>query len=191
MSARVGLVLVFAGLAACGAPAASNADRVGVGRAPTAAELAVLDRDVGPDGTSLPLGSGTVAEGAVIFAAKCASCHGARGEGVPGTPYAQLIAPRIAGDSFPFGTDPSRPKTVGTYWPHATTLFDYIRRAMPFPAPGSLTDAENYAVTAWILAENGVFPRDGTLDAARLRTLKLPSAGRFVTDDRAGGPTIR
>jgi cytochrome c len=102
--------------------------------------------------------------------------------------------PRLVGREprdFSFATNTGAVKTVGNYWPWATTLFDYIRRAMPQTAPGSLTADETYAVIAWILAENEVIPRDQVLDAASLPAVVMPSRDRFVRDDRVGGPGFR
>jgi cytochrome c len=103
--------------------------------------------------------------------------------------------PRLVGrdprEGFPFGREPRLEKTIGNYWPHATTLFDYVRRAMPFATPGSLTVDEVYAVTAWLLAQNEIIPPDATLDAASLRQVRMPSRARFVRDDRKGGAEVR
>ena len=162
--------------------------RFGVGRPATAAEVARWDIDVGPDGSGLPAGSGTVAQGARVYAEKCAACHGARGEGV-GTAYPRLVG-REPRQGFPFGQDLKYVKTVGNYWPHATTLVDYVRRAMPQTAPGSLTDDETYAVVAWLLAENEIVAKDATMDARALPKVVMPAAGHFVRDDR-GGATFR
>ena len=110
--------------------------RFDLGRAASAAEVAAVDIDVTPSGAGLPAGSGTAAQGATLYATNCASCHGANGEGKPPA-YPQLLGgPK---GSFDFASDFKIPRTVGNYWPYATTLFDYIRRAMPLAAPGSLT----------------------------------------------------
>ncbi|MDA1082243.1 MAG: cytochrome c [Gemmatimonadetes bacterium] len=162
--------------------------RYELGRAATAAEIAAQDIDIGPDGLGLPAGSGTVAQGAMVFGAQCASCHGVRGEGI--SPFPQLIG-REPRAGFPFGRDPRAVKTIGNYWPYATTLFDYVRRAMPQLTPGSLSDDEVYAVTAWLLAQNEVIAGDVVLNAETLRLVKMPARDRFVVDDRKGGPEIR
>lgn len=172
-----------------GAEAGSAAPRsggYGLGRAATEADIAAWDIDVGPDGVGLPPGSATVEEGLVLYAAKCAVCHGADGTGGPN----DVLAGRLPGDAFPFATEPAR-STVGNYWPHATTLFDYVRRAMPFETPGSLTDQEVYAAVAAVLYLNELVPRDAVVDAATIADLVMPSRDRFVPDDREGGPTIR
>jgi cytochrome c len=165
-------------------PTPAPPERYGVGRAATAAEQARWDIDVGPDGAGLPPGSGTVAQGAEVFARQCASCHGPKGEGVAPA-YPRLVG-REPREGFPFGRDLKYVKTVGNYWPYATTLFDYVRRAMPQQAPGSLSDAEVYAVVAWLLAENEIVGRDATMDARTLPRVVMPAKGHFVRDDRAG-----
>ena len=141
-----------------------------------------------PNRSGRPLGRGDAAAGATVFAAKCASCHGAKGEGgLPPNPRLVGREPR----DFSFATNTAAVKTVGNYWPWATTLFDYIRRAMPQTAPGTLTPDETYAVIAWILAENEVIPRDKVMDATSLPQVVMPSRDRFVKDDRTGGAGFR
>lgn len=158
--------------------------RLGLGRPATPAEIAALDIDVSPNGAGLPAGSGTPAQGAAVYAARCASCHGVNGEGMPGA-YPRLIGgPR--GPSVDFSKDARIPRTIGNYWPYATTLFDYIRRAMPFPAPGSLSASETYAVTAYLLARDSVISDGTTLDARTLPAVAMPARRRFVPDDRRG-----
>ena len=171
-------------------------DRFGLGRPVTAAEIAALDRDVTPDGHGLPPGNGTATQGAAVFAAKCAACHGPAGEGQAGAPppgYA--AAPKLIGrdprEGFPFGQDPKLVKTVGNYWPYATTVFDYVRRAMPVTAPGTLTNEETYALVAYLLAQNEIIDRNAVLDSATLVAVKMPAKDRFVPDDRKGGATFK
>jgi S-disulfanyl-L-cysteine oxidoreductase SoxD len=147
------------------------ADQLGVGRPPTAVELKAIDIEVLPDGRGLPSGSGTAERGKTIYANRCVSCHGATGkEG----PQDVLVGGR--------GTLASaKPlKTVGSYWPYATTLFDYIRRAMPFPETKSLTNDEVYAVSAYILNLNGVVGTDEVLDAQSLPKVKMPNRDGFI-----------
>jgi cytochrome c len=154
-------------------------------------EVAKVDRDIGPDGAELPPGSGTVAEGAKLFAAKCAQCHGAKGEGMQGG-YPELIGRPANAEGFPFGaSETNLDRTIGNYWPYATTVFDYVRRAMPQLTPGQLTDNEVYALTAFLLAYNDVIPKDATLDAAALRAVKMPYVSRFVPDNRRGGREVK
>ena len=166
--------------------------RYGIGRAASAAEIAAWNIDVGADGRALPAGRGTAAQGAALYARKCAACHGARGEGM-GQGHAAY--PRLVGrdprDGFPFGEDFRQVKTIGNYWPHATTLFDYVRRAMPLTAPGTLSDDETYALVAYLLAENEIVGRDVVMDARALRAVRMPARDRFVPDDRRDGPGFR
>ncbi len=162
--------------------------RYGVGRPATPAEIAAWDIDVNPSGEGLPAGQGTAVEGARVFAAKCAGCHGVRGEGLPVAPALVGREPR---EGFPFGQGVQHVKTVGNYWPYATTLYDYINRAMPPTAPGSLEPGEIYAVVAWILSENEIITPATVLDAASLPRVKMPARDRFVRDDRRPGATFR
>lgn len=157
---------------------------LGIGRTPTEAEIAALDIDVGPDGLGLPPGSGTPAAGEAIYLASCAVCHGPEGNG---TPAGWPLVGRNPGDRFDFGEslEAELRRTIGNYWPHATTLFDYTRRAMPMDRPGSLTGDEVYALTAWMLWRNGIVPPDIELDAATLMEVRMPSADRFIPDDRS------
>lgn len=153
------------------------------------AALRKIDIDVDPSGASLPPGSGNAAAGLVVYASKCASCHGAKGEGraaSPGIAAAPKIVGRDPREGFPFGRDPKHVKTVGNYWPYATTVYDYVHRAMPLTAPGTLTPDETYAVVAWLLAENEIIARDAEMNAKTLPAVKMPAAGRFVVDDRSG-----
>jgi cytochrome c len=152
----------------------------GFGRPATKEEIAALDIDIGPDGTGLPPGRGTSAEGATIFAARCAGCHGKTGKEGPN----DVLVGRLPGDAFPFATDPRAPRTIGSYWPYATTVFDYIRRAMPPDAPRSLQDNEVYALVAFLLAQNELIPADGVMDATSLPKVKMPSRDKFVPDTR-------
>lgn len=161
----------------------------GFGHAPSAAELAAVDIDVGPGGDALPPGSGSAVQGKALYATQCAGCHGAKGEGIAKFP--PLIGRDSASDKFEFGQKPALVKTIGNYWPHAYTLFDYIRRSMPHGGAGRLSDSENYAVTAWLLAANQVIADTATLDAASLRAVKMPAGDRFVRDNRRGGNEVR
>ena len=173
-------------------PAASAATRLpehlGLGTPATAATLARVDIDVNPAGAGLPAGDGDAARGATVYAAKCASCHGPTGEGQG--PYPRLIGaePRAG---FPFGTDARIPKTIGNYWPYATTLYDYVHRAMPFTAPGSLTPGEVYSLVAFLLAENQVIPGTAVMNASTLPKVQMPARAHFVLDDRKGGQPFR
>jgi mono/diheme cytochrome c family protein len=160
----------------------------GIGRTPARAEMAAWDTDIGPEGAELPSGRGGAKDGGAIYRAQCASCHGMNGEGVAPF-YPALIGRDSRGEDFDFASDPRIERTIGNYWSHATTLYDYIRRAMPYYTPGSLSADETYAVTAYLLAANRVIAEDAVLDAAALRAVEMPARGRFVPDDRS--PTTR
>lgn len=155
----------------------------GLGTAATAAHIARLDLDIGADGAELPAGRGSVSDGDALYKAQCAMCHGQRGEGMLPA-YPALIGRDPAGEGFKFATDPRIVPTIGNYWPYATTIFDYIKRAMPLTAPGSLTDDQVYALTAYLLAANDVIPDTTTLDADGLRAVRMPYVDRFIPDER-------
>jgi cytochrome c len=167
-------------------PSAAPA-RFGIGRLATPAEIAARDIDVGPDGAGLPSGRGTAGEGAAIYATRCASCHGKTGTEGPN----DVLVATPTGAGFPFAKDPSVPRAIGNYWPYATTLFDYIRRAMPPSAPGSLSDHEVYALVAHLLAWNGLIEPNLVIDAQSLPKVKMPARDRFVQDQRSVGPMKR
>src|SRR3954462_8411554 len=152
----------------------------GIGRPATQAEIAALDIDVGADGVGLPPGKGTAAEGATIYAARCAGCHGKTGKEGPN----DALVGRIPNDEFPFARDPRAPKTIGSYWPYATTVFDYIRRAMPPDKPGSLKDDEVYGLVAYLLSLNELIPPDAIVDAESLPKVKMPARDKFKPDTR-------
>ena len=154
--------------------------RFGIGRPATPAEIAALDIDVGPDGAGLPPGRGTAADGAPIYAARCAACHGKTGKEGPN----DILVGRLPDDAFTFARDPRAPKTIGSYWPYATTIFDYVRRAMPPDAPGSLKDNEVYGLVAYLLTLNELIPADAVIDATSLAKVKMPAHDRFVPDTR-------
>src|SRR5256886_16071630 len=147
----------------------------GIGQVATPAEIAGWNADVGGDGSNLPPGSGSVSHGRELFAEQCAACHGDRGEGGVGD--------RLVGGQGTLTTE-NPVRTVGSYWPYAPTLFDYIRRAMPQNAPESLSNDDVYAVSAYILSLNGVLPADATLDAKSLAAIKMPNRNMFVGDPR-------
>ena len=166
--------------AAYNLPAAAPG-RFAFGAEASQARVALWDIDVKPDGEGLPPGSGTVAEGEAVWTVHCVSCHGATG--VEG-PYDRLV-----------GTEPweewPASRTVGNYWPYATTLYDYIRKAMPQLTPGLLTADENYAVIAYLLNLNGIIPADAVMNAETLPAVVMPARDRFVVDDRRGGAEVR
>lgn len=159
----------------------------GLGRPVDPAEIALWDIDVMPDGSGLPPGQGTVSDGAALYQQHCAHCHGV--DGVGGS-YGSLVG-RLEDDAFPFANDRSIKKTIGNYWPYATTVFDYIRRAMPLEAPGSLADGEVYSLVAWLLYRNEIIAEETMLSAENLATIKMPSRNRFVPDNRRGGAEVR
>ncbi len=173
ISGAVVLVLALSGNSVAEAP-------LGLGRAVEQTEIDAWDIDVRPDGKGLPAGQGTVAHGEQVYAQYCLSCHGEAGKGGIND---QLVG-RIPFDAFPFGSDPGKTKTVGNYWPYATTLFDYIRRAMPYSSPGVLSNEEVYSVTAYLLYLNRIVSQDTIIDADTLPTVRMPARDRFVIDDR-------
>jgi cytochrome c len=158
------------GLAAVAA-AAQEAPRLGIEA--TEAEVDGWALSILPDGSGLPAGSGTAGDGAEVYRRSCIACHGIEGQGGPND---QLVGGHgtIASDA--------PVKTIGSYWPYATTVFDYIRRAMPFTAPQSLSDDEVYAVTAYLLALNGIIDDDFVVDASTLPGIEMPNAGNFFWD---------
>lgn len=156
------------------APAPSAAP-LGIGRAPTGATLAARVEPIGRLGAELPAGAGSAATGAKIYAERCAACHGATGREGPDPVL-------VGGRGTLGGKEPVQ--TIGSYWPYATTVFDYIRRAMPFPAPGSLSDDDVYALTAFLLAANGIIGAHDTLDRASLPRVVMPNAQGFDGDPR-------
>lgn len=182
------LILGVTALAACSVDSRRDylgdqtPKRFGIGSAASPQEIASADIDASPDGAGLPPGRGTAAEGAKVYAASCASCHGANGQGM-GTYPALIGGPR---GTFDFASDPKMLKTIGNYWPYATTVFDYVRRAMPLTAPGSLTMDQTYGVTAYLLARNGLIDSTTVIDAQSLPKVVMPARDHFVLDDRRG-----
>lgn len=173
-SSKLRPLCVVAAVAALAA-AAQAAPRYGLGRPALPAEIAAWNIDIDHDGRNLPAGSGNVAQGREVFAGQCASCHGAKGEGGMGDPL-------VGGRGSLASAKPV--KTVGSFWPYAPTLFDYIRRAMPMNAPQSLSIDEVYAVSAYILNLNGLVPEDAVLDASSLAAVRMPNRDGFVSDPR-------
>ena len=143
------------------------------GRRATPEEIKLWDIDVRPDGKGLPEGSGTVAHGKQVFEENCSACHGEAGQGG--------IKDRLAGGQGTLASN-MPVKTVGSFWPYATTLFDYIHRAMPYPTPGSLSTDETYAVTAYILSLNGIVPADGKVDKVTLPKIRMPNRDGFIPE---------
>lgn len=168
---RAGAMLLLLAMIASG----SQAQTYGLGRPVTEAALEKWAIDVDIRGNGLPAGRGSARDGAAVFAAKCAACHGAQGEGKP--------ADALVGGAGTLKNDAPQ-RTVGSYWPFATTLFDYVRRAMPYDAPQSLSADEVYAVSAWILWRNGIVGEDHVLDAQSLPRVRMPNREGFVPDPR-------
>ncbi len=171
---RMGSGWLWLALPAAGA-LLPQAPKYGVGRPPAPEEIRRLGITVAPDGTGLPAGSGTAVEGREIFAARCARCHGPKGEGGD--------APALVGGQGTLATPKPR-KTVGSFWPYATTVWDYVNRAMPFDQPGSLRPPEVYAVVAQVLHLNGIVAEDQVLNAKTLPKVRMPNRDGFVADPR-------
>jgi S-disulfanyl-L-cysteine oxidoreductase SoxD len=142
------------------------------GQAISPADAATWDISIGPDGVGLPAGSGTPAQGEAVYTAKCLACHGEKGAGKPND--------QLVGGMGTIAPDKAPVKTVGSYWPYATTLFDYVRRAMPWDKPKSLTDNEAYAVSAYLLNLNGIIGANDVIDAQSLPKVKMPNREGFI-----------
>jgi len=167
---RCGLLFAFV------AVNAMAQDSPGLGEPIDAATLAEIDYTVMPDGDGLPQGSGSAAAGRDVYLRNCLACHGENGSGG--------INDVLSGGHGSI-TGPRPQKTLGSYWPYATTIFDYIRRAMPFAAPGSLSDSEVYALTAYLLHQNGIVTADFTADRVSLPAVEMPNREGFVGIDAA------
>ncbi|MEW6323564.1 MAG: cytochrome c [Acidobacteriota bacterium] len=154
--------------------------RFGFGRPATPEEIKARDIDIMPDGTGLPPGRGTVSDGSALYAGKCARCHGPTGREGPN----DVLVGREPREGFPFSANPKLRKSIGNYWPYASTVFDYVRRAMPPDAPGSLTDDEVYALVAFLLHQNELIAADAVMDAKTLPQVKMPAERYFVPDPR-------
>jgi cytochrome c len=162
--ALLGIVIMAMGYARA-------AEGPNLGRDATPAEIANWDISISPDGAGLPPGSGTAIAGAVIYEAKCQSCHGERGVGQPND--------RLVGGHGTLNA-PLPIRTVGSFWPYATTIFDYVRRAMPYQQPQSLTNDEVYAVTAYLLLLNGIIAEGDAMTAQTLPLVKMPNRDNFI-----------
>ena len=162
---------VIIGLAMSVGGSAIAADHPGLGKPVSEADLALWDISIGPDGKGLPPGSGTPALGARIFAEKCAACHG---EGGKGGRNNELVG------GEPLNSRIEVTKTIANFWQHATTLFDYVRRAMPWPNPRTLTDDEVYALTAYILALNSIIGEKDVMNAQTLPKVRMPNRDGFI-----------
>ena len=158
---------------------AEDGSAYGLGRTATEEEIRAWNIDVAPNGKGWPPGKGTVKQGAQVFATKCAACHGPTGTEGP--------KDRLVGGQGTLAT-PKPIRTIGSYWPYATTLYDYIRRAMPFDVPQSLSPDETYSVIAWLLFQNRVITEDSVIDAQTLPKVEMPNRHGFIPDPR---PDIR
>ena len=160
-----------AAIIALTATASAQAPKFGQPIAPV--DVAPWDISIGPDGAGLPPGRGTAAQGEAIYAAKCQACHGEKGAGRPND--------ALVGGKGSLEAGKAPVKTVGSYWPYATTLFDYMRRAMPYDRPMSLSNDEVYAVSAYILFLNGIIDKETRMDAKALPQVKMPNRDGFVS----------
>jgi S-disulfanyl-L-cysteine oxidoreductase SoxD len=151
-----------------------------LGRPATPEEIRELDISVAPDGSGLPKGHGTVVEGQHLYETLCASCHGDRGQGMSNYPAL------AGGEGTLKSSNPLR--TVGSYWPYATTVWDYIHRKMPYAQPGTLTPEETYSVTAFVLYLNGILEKDAELNETTLPRVRMPNRNGFVSDPRPDVP---
>ena len=173
-----GLLAVGLGLAAGAMAEGSYGGPYGFGTPATAEEIAAIDIDAMPDGRGLPPGEGGYEAGKQVYTMQCLACHGADLGGVKGTGGAALIGGR---GSLASGKPK---KTVESYWPYASTLFDFTKRAMPFHTPGSMTDNDIYAVTAYILAEGNIIGKDEVMNAETLPKVVMPNVDGFIPDPR-------
>jgi cytochrome c len=173
--ARLALLLVAGSAFSAG----NTEGRHGLGKPIAEVDVVPWNIDVRPDGAGLPSGRGTAAQGKEVYLAKCSTCHGEKGEGSP--------MDRLVGGAGTLASD--KPvKTVGSYWPYATTLFDYVRRTMPFTDPQGLSADETYAVTAYVLFLNGIVEENSVLDPRTLPAVAMPNRGGFVPDSRPDAP---
>lgn len=180
LKSAAGALLATTLMAACATPsdtASSPAPTRGpnLGQPASAAVVAAMDISIPPSGAGLPAGSGSVAQGVKVYEAKCQTCHGPKGVGKPADPLVGGIGTLASGKAQ---------RTVGSYWPYATTLFDYTRRAMPTTAPLTLTNDEVYAVTAYVLHLNGIIKEDQVMNAQTLPQVRMPNRDGFIDYSR-------
>jgi S-disulfanyl-L-cysteine oxidoreductase SoxD len=168
--------LLAAGLALLAGYGAALAESPNLGKVASPEEIASWDISIGPDGAGLPPGSGTPPQGEQVYLAKCQACHGEKGAGKPND--------QLAGGQGSLEPGQAPVKTVGSFWPYATTLFDHVRRAMPLNESKSLRDEEVYAVVAYILLLNGVIGANDTIDAKTLPAVRMPNRDGFVRFSR-------
>jgi cytochrome c5 len=166
-------LLLPAGVALLLVSGPALAESPGLGKPISEADIKAWDIAVMPDGTGLPPGRGSAAEGLKVYAEKCSACHGDGGKGGPGYPPALFGGPPLTS-----GIDTQ--KTIGNFWGHSTTVFDFVRRAMPFNQPRSLTNDELYAVTAYLLALNKIIGDTDEMNAETLPKVKMPNRDNFI-----------
>ena len=171
---RLSLALAFLTVAACAPTFAQTANYPGIGHTPSKDEVQAWNDSIGPEGKELPPGSGTAKQGEQIFANKCAACHGPGGEG-------SQLAPRLVGGRGALNI-PTPSRTLANYWPFATTIWDYINRAMPPKQQGSLSASDVYALTAFILYRNEIIPEGQVIDPKSLPKVKMPNRDGFLPD---------
>jgi cytochrome c len=159
----------------------SQAPKYGVGRAPAPQEIEAWDISIAPDGTGLPAGQGNAEEGAKVYQSRCQECHGAEAKGADEAP--------LVGGHDTLATDKPL-KTATGYWPYATILFDYTRRAMPFKDPGTLSANQVYAVVAYLLSLDGIIEKDAVMNAETLPKVEMPNRDGFLRDPRPGVANI-
>lgn len=175
--------LIVFGLIVAGLTVPASAGKLGIGREATAAEIKAWDIDVRPDGQGLPEGKGSVVAGEELFQEKCSVCHGEFAEGVGRWPV-------LAGGRDTLKSE--RPeKTIGSYWPYLSTVYDYIFRAMPFGDAQSLTPDETYALTAYILHMNDLVEEEFILSKSNFLEIRLPNEANFIDDPRPDTPTLK
>ncbi|OED38514.1 hypothetical protein AB833_19340 [Chromatiales bacterium (ex Bugula neritina AB1)] len=172
------MVLTAVTLAPVAAYSGGYGGPYGFGTPASESDIAAIDIDVMPDGRGAPSGTGTYEEGKMVYTVKCLACHGADLNGVKDTGAAALIGGRGSLDSG------SPKKTVESYWPYASTVFDYVKRAMPFNAPGSLSDTEVYNVVAYVLGEANILDKNTKLDASNIASVEMPNRDGFIADPR-------
>jgi S-disulfanyl-L-cysteine oxidoreductase SoxD len=173
------LIALAVALAVTGASSAVLGAGPNLGKPITQTDLAPWDIDVEPSGAGLPAGSGTSDQGAAIFAEQCSACHGDGGKGATTTTSGAPSAPPVVSSVKRNGIDDTT-LTIANYWPYATTLFDYIRRSMPWPSPRSLTDDQVYALTAYILAQNKLIDSKLVVTAQTLPQVQMPNRDGFI-----------
>jgi S-disulfanyl-L-cysteine oxidoreductase SoxD len=179
LASALGLTLLLVAQAFKPVVTVAQSPTLGYGRAPTADELKAIDIEVTPDGKGLAPGSSTAAAGKSVYTRRCETCHGPTGKEGP-----QDV---LVGGQGSLATATPQ-KTVGSYWPYATTLWDYIRRAMPFEHPGTLTTDEVYGATAYVLFMNGIVKEQDVIDQTTLVQVKMPNRNGFTSDPRPDMP---